>query len=103
MERAEINNDLSRSEPIREVRQTKDSRTSEATKKAFVAELERRLPGDKRKKKKDEKDEIILREEDSGDESGKGKRGKKKDGDDRKKNKPVPPVGPEGERIDLIA
>jgi|GEM_PF-2661358 len=64
MERVEINKDLTRSEPIREVRQTKDTRTGEATKKQFVAELEEKLARKKKKKRENKKDEIILHDKD---------------------------------------
>lgn len=63
IERVEINNDITRNEPIREVRQTNDARTGEATKKKFVAELEKQLSP---KKKNDaRKDEMILKEEEN--------------------------------------
>lgn len=75
IERVEINNDITRNEPIREVRQTNDARTGEATKKKFVAELEKQLSP---KKKNDaRKDEMILKEEKNPDEE--------EDSKDRKK------------------
>lgn len=103
MERVEINRDLARSEPIREVRQTKDARTGEATKKQFVAELEQKLARKKKKKREDKKDEIILHDQD---EKKKKKaveeKGKK---DDKKINgQSVPSVdGSKGNEVDYIA
>ncbi|UCC78310.1 MAG: hypothetical protein JSW64_08460 [Candidatus Zixiibacteriota bacterium] len=102
MERAEINNDLTRNEPIREVRQTKDARTEETTKKKFVAELERRLSRKKKKDSKNEKDEIILHAEGDSDEN----ENPDKDGKRKKRNKKGPvssPEGLKGNEIDFLA
>lgn len=102
MERVEINNDLTRSEPIREVRQTKDARTQETTKKKFVAELERRLSRKKKKNGKDERDEIILHADDSPDKKeNPEKEGKRKD--KYKKDPASSPDGMKGNEIDFLA
>jgi len=104
MERVEINNDLTRSEPIREVRQTKEARTGEATKKKFVAELERRLA---RKKKKDGnkgKDEIILHDDEKSDEKEKSDDSKKKKNKKKIGEGSVPsPDGLKGKEVDFLA
>jgi hypothetical protein len=50
MARVEFNNDITRSEPIREVTQINNARASKATKKNYEAELGKRFS---RKKKKD--------------------------------------------------
>jgi hypothetical protein len=104
MERVEINNDLTRNEPIREVRQTKDARTEETTKKKFVAELERRLSRKKKKDGKKEKDEIIIHADENPEENeNPDKDGKKKD---KYKNEKAPvssPDGLKGNEIDFLA
>jgi len=104
MERVEINNDLTRNEPIREVRQTKDARTGEATKKKFVAELERRLSGKKKKNGSKEKDEIILHDDERSDEEKKSDDGKKKKSKKKNSQGSVPsPDGLKGNEVDLLA
>lgn len=107
MERVEINNDLTRSEPIREVRQTKDTRTGETTKKKFVAELERRLSRKKKKKSEDDKDKIILRDEENKDndkKDNKSNANKKEKNKDNSGNKPTGSSDSiKGNEIDIVA
>ena len=104
MERVEINNDLTRSEPIREVRQTKDTRTGETTKKKFVAELERRLSRKKKKNGKKEKDEIILHDDEKSDGTENPDNHKKGKNINKKiKGTVSSPDGLKGKEIDFLA
>lgn len=104
IERAEINNDLTRDEPVREVRYTKETRTGETTQKEFVAELERRKHK-KKKKGESEKDRIVLHEDDG--EAPKGEMIGQDDENERKaknENRPAPsPNGSKGKRVDVLA
>lgn len=60
IERVELNN-LSRTEPVREVTQPREN-SLEKTDKPFVAELREKI-SEKKKKKEKKKDEIILHDE----------------------------------------
>lgn len=102
IERVERNNDLTKAEPVREVRQTKESTPGKANKK-FVAEIEKKISEQKgRKKQKKEKDEIILHDEN---ESPVEKDNKDDDSSIHKKSK-TPPPSPDdrrGKKIDVLA
>ncbi len=100
-ERIERNSGLTKAEPVREVRQPKESTAGKLNKK-FVAEIEKRISQEKDRKKQDkEKDEIILHDEDKSpveDDS--------KDGDsnmDRNSQPPPSPDGRRGKKIDVLA
>jgi len=102
IERVERNDDLTRAEPVREVRQAKENSPGKANKK-FVAELEEKISEEKnRKKEKKEKDEIILH-----DEKGSPVEEDKKNDDNNvhQKNQPPPPSpdGQRGKKIDVLA
>lgn len=102
MERVERNDDLTRAEPVREVRQAKENVPGKANKK-FVAELEKKISEEKgRKKQKKEKDEIILHDEN---ESPLEEENKEDDNNmHQKKQAPPPsPDGRRGKKIDVLA
>ena len=104
MERVEINKDLTRSEPIREVRQTKDTRTGEATKKQFVAELEQKLARKKKKKRENKKDEIILHNQEEKKKNKRTIEEKEKNNERKINGQSVPsPDGSKGNEVDYIA
>lgn len=102
IERVERNNDLTRAEPVREVRQTKESTAGKPNKK-FIAEIEKKISEEKGKKKqKKEKDEIILHDEN---ESPLEEDDKDDDSSMRQKNQTPPPSpdGRRGKKIDVLA
>ncbi len=108
IERVEMNNDLARSEPIREVRHTKKGSTGEATKKQFVAELDRKIAEEKKKKKrKNEKDEIILHKDEEEEETAAEDENDELEEDDEKDKtngqQTSPPDNIKGKSVDFLA
>jgi hypothetical protein len=105
IERVERNNDLTRAEPVREVRQTKESTAGKPNKK-FIAEIEKKISEEKGKKKqKKEKDEIILHDELDENELPPEKDNSDHDDKLHKKSK-TPPPSPDdrrGKKIDVLA
>ncbi len=103
IERVERNDDLTKAEPVREVRQAKENIPGKPNKK-FVAELERKISEEKgrKKQKKEEKDEIILRDEN---ESPLEEDNKDDDNNMHQKNQTPPPSpdGQRGKKIDVLA
>ena len=105
IERVERNDDLTRAEPVREVRQTKESTAGKPNKK-FIAEIEKKISEEKGKKKeKKEKDEIILHDEQEEDELPAEKDNNDHDNKLQKEKKTPSPSPDErrGKKIDVIA